>query len=336
MLFKKYSFFLVLLIVALCFNYVTAAKKKLTPEQQKLKNKLRAERKKKSEAADKLIRHTSAEDFDKIVLNDDKHLWIVFYGSKKCPHTQKFNPKWLQFQQNMDNGLYDFDEIKITKIECLGKQLDFCVGQDNQYWPELMFYYKGVKKAAYDGEDEIEDIVKYIKDNKDKFMNAGEKKTKTVPEKSNLPPKKASNQESAKKPPKTTPQAKRPPPTVKQTKQPPNVEENIENGIEDDVENNIDEENDENGIDENEDNNNENYNNYEDYNYKNYKQPVNTETETTENTSSSHVGLYSVGGVAACALCFIFAKKRFRGRGYSRVSGNDRPQTRYKYNKHIV
>lgn len=307
MLFKKYSFFLVLLIVALSFNFVTAAKKKkLTPEQQALKNKLRAERKKKSEAADKLIRHTSSDEFQKTVLEDEEHLWIVFYGSRKCPHTQKFNPKWLQFQQNMDSGLYDFDNVKITKIECYGEQLDFCVDQGNQYWPELMFYYKGVKKAAYDGEDEIDDIVKYIKKNKGKFTGEKKKTTKSVPEKSSLPTKKPADKPTkqetkdlpAKKPTKTPPSPKRPPPTV--AKQPPNTEEkDIENAIDEDVENNIEEEI-ENAIDENEENNEGN--------------DQLTNIENIENPGSSHIGLISVGGLAACGLGFVFAKRRFRDR----------------------
>jgi len=122
MLLKNKLIFLVV-IVALCFNLTFAkSNKNLTPEQQALKQKLKAERKKKSEAADKLIKHSTVEEFKNTVLTDPDNLWIVFYGSTHCAYTQKFNPKWLQFQQNLESGLYGFNDVKITKIECYGKQ----------------------------------------------------------------------------------------------------------------------------------------------------------------------------------------------------------------------
>jgi len=354
MIFKnKFTFLLVLLIVAVCFNFVNAAKKqKLTPEQQALKNKMKAERMKKSEAADKLIRHSTVEEFKKEVLNDEENLWIVFFGSKKCPHTQKFNPKWLQFQQNMDDGLYNFENIKITKIECYGEQFNFCVSQENQYWPELMFYYKGVKRGTYDGEDEIEDIVKYINDKKDSLMKV--KSTKTVkPLKSDLPSKKPGKNPPPKNPsPKNPPKkptkapAKRPPPTkpVKDLP-PPKNEESKDNDIDnDDIEeediinndnnNDIDEEID-NSID---DKHNDVENGIEE---DDYSIPKNGNAENDEtlgqNEGSSHVLVYSIGGCAACVAGLLFAKKRFRGKGYSRIGGGERSaRTRYKYDKYIV
>jgi len=199
-----------------------AAKKKLTPEQQALKNKLKAERIKKSNAADKLIRHSTIDEFKSNVLTDTENLWVVFFGSKKCPHTQRFNPKWLQFQENMDNGLYNLDNVKITKIECYGDQFDFCMSQNNQYWPELMFYYKGVKKAVYNGEDEIEDIVKYLKSKKSTLMKESIKTTKAVKQVNNRittkqPPSQIKSRPT-KKPTKqpATRLTKSPPPTYKQ------------------------------------------------------------------------------------------------------------------------
>ncbi|KAL6605659.1 hypothetical protein U3516DRAFT_598880 [Neocallimastix sp. 'constans'] len=360
MIFKnKYTLLLVLLVVAVCFNFVNAAKKqKLTPEQQALKNKMKAERMKKSEAADKLIRHSTVKEFKDEVLNDEENLWIVFFGSKKCPHTQKFNPKWLQFQQNMDDGLYNFENIKITKIECYGEQFDFCVSQENQYWPELMFYYKGVKKGSYDGEDEIEDIVKYINEKKDSLMKV--KSTKNVkPLKSGLPSKKPgknppSNKPSTKNPPKkpTKVPAKRPPPPkpVKDLPPPKNEEskdnESDDNEIEEiDVDdNNYENNNSNNGIEEEIDNsiddkNHEIENGIEEEDYYIPKKGGNVENNEAldQNEGSSHVLVYSIGGCAACVAGLLFAKKRFRGQGYSRIGGNERTaQMRYKYDKHIV
>jgi hypothetical protein len=330
-----------MLIVALCFNFTNAAKKKLTPEQQALKNKMKAERMKKSEAADKLIRHTAADEFNDTVLNDDENLWIVFYGSRKCPHTQKFNPKWLQFQENMDNGLYNFENIKITKVECYGEQFKFCVSQENQYWPELMFYYKGVKKAAYDGEDEIEDIVKYIKENKDSLMKEEEKSTKTVkPNKSGIP-----TDRPTKKPAPPKKPSKRPPPSVP-SKKPPKaatkkIEKQDDNDIIEDINQDIDENN---AIDEEIDNSIDDKNNEiengiddEDIGTGNKNQSTENEQNLEQTQGSSHVFVYSIGGCAACVAGFLFAKKRFRGAGYTRVGGNERTaQMKYKYDKHIV
>lgn len=341
MLYKNKFNYLLILIVALCFNLSFAAKKPLTPEQQALKNKLRAERIKKSEAADKLIRHSTIEEFKSTVITDPDNLWIVFYGSKKCPHTQKFNPKWLQFQQNMDNGLYNLENVKITKIECYGNQFDFCVSQGNQYWPELMFYYKGVKKGVYDGEDEIEDILKFVQDKKSKFMKESKKVTKTVkevksglPTKKPTPPKKPTKQPPAKQtkqpPVKQTKQPKQPivrptknPPTAPKTipVPPPQPPKNVE-----EIDNSIDIDND-NAISEVDGDDNIGFDNTinEEYNY------------IDEPKESSHVVAYSVGGFAAFSAIFLFTKKRFRGHGYARVGSSDRnPHMKYKYDKHIV
>jgi len=217
------------LIVALCSNFANAAKQPLPPELQPLKLKLKIERMKKSEAADQKIRHITVDEFEKTVLTDDENLWIVFYGSKKCPHTQKFNPKWLQFQENMDNGLYNFDKIKIVKVECYGEQFDFCVARGNQFWPELMFYYKGVKKASYEGEDEIEDIVKFIKEKKNSFMEGAGNVINKIQNKSDIPtdnPTKVPTPSNnpTKRPPPQAP-SKKPPEAVVEVKAPEKVEE---------------------------------------------------------------------------------------------------------------
>jgi len=337
MLYKnKFALLFCLLIVALCFSFTNASKKKLTPEQQALKNKMKAERMKKSEAADKLIRHVKAKDFKKVVLNDNENLWIVFYGSKKCPHTQKFNPKWLQFQKNMDDGLYNFENIKIGKIECYGEQFDFCVSQKNQYWPELMFYFKGEKKGTYDGEDEIEDIVKYIKSKKKSLMKV--KSTKTVIQSKNSLPTNKPSKQSPPRPTKGVPPkapAKRPPkqapskqvPQTKALKGVPEVIKNKDNSINDNF---IDEEID-NSID---DKNNEVENAIEDDFISQPKKNVNIEDNLSVEEGSSHVLLYSIGGCAACVAGLLFAKKRFRGHGYTSFFGNY--PIRYKYYKNIV
>jgi len=113
MLKNRFIFLLVLIVVcSINATIAYAAKKPLTPEQKALKEKLKEERMKKSEAADKLIRHITTDEFEDTVLKDEDNLWIVFYGSKTCPHTQKFNPKWLQFQDNLDNGIYNLNNIK--------------------------------------------------------------------------------------------------------------------------------------------------------------------------------------------------------------------------------
>lgn len=353
MLFKSKYISLFVLIVALCFNltFAAKAKKPLTPEQQALKQKLRAERKQKSEAADKLIRHSTIEEIKNTVLTDTDNLWIVFYGSYKCPYTQKFNPKWLQFQQNMDSNLYNLDNVKITKIECYGDQYDFCVSQGNSYWPELMFYYKGVKKGVYDGEDEVEDIVKYIKANKSKFMKETPKSTKTVQKgKSGLPTDKPTKKPAPPKNPSKTPppsnskqtknideqQTKQPvakpsknPPTYPQTtKEVPQTTKKIE-----EVDNSIDLDVD-NGIEDIDDNIG-----YNNNNNSNDKATQNKTTEPVEESEQgeSHTVAYSIGAVAAFGACFLFVRKRFRGYTYARVGGSDRnPQMKYKYDKHIV
>jgi len=322
MLFNSKTALLVLLIIALCFNYVNAAKKvKLTKEQLALKEKMRAERRKKSEAADAKIQHTSAENFKDVVLNDEENLWVVFYGSKKCPHTQKFNPKWLQFQENMKSGVYGFENVKFTKVECYGKQFDFCVSQDNQYWPELMFYYNGVKKGAYDGEDEIEDIVKYIKEKKDIFMkNTKSKTTKTVKENDDESP--------VTRPPKNP--SKRPPPpkkpstkTIPPTYQKEDESKEVNNAINDEYENNYGDE----PVEIKHNNINTNVENAND-------QAI---EEIEEKGKSSHTGLYTVGGCVACVACLFFIKNKFRSRGYMKVGTGERSaQMRYKYDKHIV
>ena len=120
---KNKLILLLVLVITFCINVgeVYAAKKPLTPQQKELKEKLKAERMKKSEAADKLIRHITPDEFKSTVLTDTENLWVIFYGSKKCPHTQKFNPKWLQFQQNLDDGVYNLENVKIAKVECNGK-----------------------------------------------------------------------------------------------------------------------------------------------------------------------------------------------------------------------
>lgn len=282
---------------------------------------------KKSEAADKLIRHITTDEFEDTVLKDEDNLWIVFYGSKTCPHTQKFNPKWLQFQDNLDNGIYNLNNIKIAKIECKGKNFKFCVSQDNQYWPELMFYFKGEKKAAYDGEDEIEDIVMYIRSNQDKFM--GKKSTKTLPAKK---PAKQIQQENTKKPVKQIP-AKQPPAVYKAAKQPPTPQNNdSQNNVPnfkpsentDDDFDNIEEKEVEETIEDN---------------YDNGGTGVYINDNTLDDAPGSHFIVYTIGGCAVCIGGFLFAKKRFRGgHKYSRVGGNERrpSQMKYKYDKHIV
>jgi len=329
-----------------------AAKKKLTPELQALKNKLKAERIKKSNAADKLIRHSTIDEFKSNVLTDTENLWVVFFGSKKCPHTQRFNPKWLQFQENMDNGLYNLDNVKITKIECYGDQFDFCMSQNNQYWPELMFYYKGVKKAVYNGEDEIEDIVKYLKSKKSTLMKESIKTTKAVKQVNNRittkqPPSQIKSRPT-KKPTKqpATRLTKSPPPTYKQInsekvqtlrpKAPPAVTSKkpiTKNVVENDnIDDNMETDNDvNNAIEEDdivnlEDVDNDNNDNIKDADF------IDDELEK----ESSHTFAYSIGGCAGFVACFLFFKKRFRGHGYTRVSDARNPQMKYKYDKHIV
>lgn len=327
---KNRFVFLLVLIVICCINATVAyaAKKPLTPEQEALKKKLKEERMKKSEAADKMIRHITPDEFKQTVLGDKENLWVVFYGSKTCPHTQKFNPKWLQFQDNMDNGIYNLDNVKIAKIECKGNNFKFCVSQDNQYWPELMFYFKGEKKAAYDGEDEIEDVVGYIRRNKDKFM--GIKSAKTLPSKK---PAKQIQQENTKRPVKQIPSAKQPPAAYKASKQPPNVkiddsQDNVPNfkssENNDDDFDNIEEKEVEEAIEDN---------------YDNGSTTVYFNDNTLEDAPGSHFIVYTLGGCAVCIGGFLFAKKRFRGgHKYSRVGGNERrsSQMKYKYDKHIV
>jgi len=324
---KNKLILLLVLVITFCINVgeVYSAKKPLTPQQKELREKLKAERMKKSEAADKLIRHVSPDEFKSTVLTDTENLWVIFYGSKKCPHTQKFNPKWLQFQQNLDDGIYNLENVKIAKVECNGKYFKFCVSQDNQYWPELMLYYNGVKKAAYDGEDEIEDILKYIRSKKDKFMGV----------KSGLPSKKPTKQipkENTKRPTKQMPSSKQPPTVNKSTKQPPpppskelppkvpnfNIsgDDDVDNVNENEIEETVDD----------------NYDNGGTGDY------INDNTLIDE-APGSHFIVYSVGGCAACIAGLLIARKKFRGgHRYTRVGGNERrtSQMKYKYDKHIV
>jgi len=346
------------LIVALCFNMAFAAKQNLTPEQLEQRKKLKEERIQKSEEADKLIRHITVDEFKNNILTDKENLNIVFYGSHRCPFTQRFNPKWLSFQRNFDKKRYEEladAKIKIQKIECYGENFDFCVSQGNQYWPELMFYFKGKKIATYDGEDEIEDIVKYIADNMKKFMEINNVESKenakdnndnketdkntnneSKPAKPELPPKKPVDTKPKKvveQKPKEVPQQieQKPKEIPKPIEQKPKEIPAVNNAID---------END-NAIDENEIKNQHNdfiYNDESNNKAKTEdKKPLYAEPMDPVEEGNSHTVIISVGGLAACAAGFMFAKKRFRGHGYARVGSNERSsQMRYKYNKHIV
>lgn len=392
--FKNKIFYL--LILTILVVAVNAAKKKLTPEQQAIKNKMKAERKKKSEEADKNILHTSINEFNETIMTDTQHLWVVFYGSKNCPFTQKFNPKWLEFQTKLWAGeIPGLQDVKITKMECTGAQFKFCVKQNNKFWPELMLYYKGEKRDVYDGEDEIDDVIVYLQEKRKEIIDGPIGSSKKILKKptTKIPPNLRS------KPAKALPTkaAKAIPNRIKSTKAPPKkvtMEDDEDKQIKAEVENNKlnningkktadtkhipggaakgkeeNEEDDKNGVnmylnddddktneedgekpdeeidqdmmdDDDTTNGKDSKNNKDTNEYMEYVEEsnkLNEEMSAQNQSGSSHVVMFSVGGLVLGAIGLIYYRGHKKSTAYapvnSGIGGYRVSQMKYKYNK---
>ncbi|KAI9208317.1 thioredoxin-like protein [Polychytrium aggregatum] len=65
--------------------------------------------------------------------------WVVFFGTKWCPHCQKLTPKWLKMQQAVQEYAPNFN---VRKVECTRNEA-FCDGQNIQGYPTLKLFVDG-------------------------------------------------------------------------------------------------------------------------------------------------------------------------------------------------
>ncbi|KAJ3017180.1 UNVERIFIED_CONTAM: hypothetical protein HDU68_011811 [Siphonaria sp. JEL0065] len=74
---------------------------------------------------------------------------LLFYGATYCPFTQKFTPKWLEFQNLYDSKPEWNALFSIYKVQCAPDE-EFCVGEGVDGYPTLFFYSDGVRLEEVD------------------------------------------------------------------------------------------------------------------------------------------------------------------------------------------
>ncbi|POS83677.1 hypothetical protein EPUL_004741 [Erysiphe pulchra] len=100
-----------------------------------------------------------AENFDEIVINNDKDVVVEFYGSM-CKAIKAFAPKYDALGQlYKDKNLTD--KVTIAKIDASAND----VTQNITEYPTIMLFKAGDKKnpITYDGDQEIEELVAFVK-----------------------------------------------------------------------------------------------------------------------------------------------------------------------------
>ncbi|KND03453.1 protein disulfide-isomerase domain [Spizellomyces punctatus DAOM BR117] len=90
-----------------------------------------------------------------------KGAWLVFFGSKSCPHCRKFTPTWLEAQRKVKAMKKDFH---LGKVECTGRAVneDLCTDQKIEFYPTVKLYLNGKLMDTPDDIKEISKLMNYI------------------------------------------------------------------------------------------------------------------------------------------------------------------------------
>ncbi|KAJ3080269.1 Thioredoxin domain-containing protein 5 [Quaeritorhiza haematococci] len=153
MSFSRLVLLLTLLVALLSATTTTVDARLLRRKSAEAKAQL----KELAEAADKEIDFISQEDLDSTIQNGG--VWLVFFGAKWCPFTQRFTPKWLEVQELVKaNGL---SKLNLRKLECSINE-SFCREHQAGDYPTVNLYVDGKLVEEYPDVDEVENLYKYI------------------------------------------------------------------------------------------------------------------------------------------------------------------------------
>ncbi|KAI8999808.1 thioredoxin-like protein [Gaertneriomyces semiglobifer] len=105
------------------------------------------------EEADSKALYIPPADFDKTISEGQ---WLVFFGSKTCPHCRAFTPTWVQVQQEV---LPNHPGFYMGKVECTGRAVneDLCEANKVKFYPTVKLFHNG--KLIEEAED-IRDVAK--------------------------------------------------------------------------------------------------------------------------------------------------------------------------------
>jgi thiol-disulfide isomerase/thioredoxin len=136
------------------FLLVPTAHGRLTREE-KMQLKQRADE------ADKLIHFLPAASIDQ-ELNQHK-TFILFFGANWCSNTQRFNPKYLEVQQRVEQADLKAKGFGMAKVECSGDMESTCVQKYKvDGYPTVFSYVDGKRKEEYPFADEVDELYSYI------------------------------------------------------------------------------------------------------------------------------------------------------------------------------
>lgn len=121
------------------------------------KKKLRED----SDAADLAIRHL---EHDEVASKISRGVHILFLGAVWCKFTQRFNPKWLEIQNEFDARRWNtIPNFSINKVECSHNEY-FCINEHGTTdgYPTIILYVNGRHMDEFHGPDELEPMMDYI------------------------------------------------------------------------------------------------------------------------------------------------------------------------------
>ncbi|KAI8826812.1 uncharacterized protein EV422DRAFT_511512 [Fimicolochytrium jonesii] len=132
--------------------------------QAGLAKEQRIERKRLADEADKSIFFIKGQVGEALREADT---WILFYGASWCPYTQRFTPKWLKVQQEFEARNYTSSNVHIAKIECSingdrDSNSHLCEVDDVDAYPTILLFVDGKRVEEYMGQDEVNDVLKYV------------------------------------------------------------------------------------------------------------------------------------------------------------------------------
>ncbi|KAJ3032449.1 hypothetical protein HDV00_007524 [Rhizophlyctis rosea] len=131
------------------------------------------------EEADKHIHFIKEAEVDSVVA--EPGVKFIFFGARWCKYTQRFTPKWLKVQDEIEGDSYLSKNLVMRKVDCTERMKvhgSLCANIYDEHggWPTVLHWVDGTPKGEYPDEDEVANLSNYIKTVVVKYNRAEEKK----------------------------------------------------------------------------------------------------------------------------------------------------------------
>ncbi|KAI8616681.1 hypothetical protein BC830DRAFT_177314 [Chytriomyces sp. MP71] len=134
------------------------AETKMETAEEARKRKRKEKLKAAADEADAMIRHLNPVKVGETLRNGT---FALFFGASYCPLTQRYTPKWLDFQHLYDVTLAWHVHFTIYKIQCADDE-QFCVDMGVDGYPTILLWRDGRLLAEWDTDEVVRDAVAFV------------------------------------------------------------------------------------------------------------------------------------------------------------------------------